>query len=112
MVVALHLLAPVPYCSDAVKQAFREPGCLEAALGYYRAFRPSLPPSQRKQVEVAAAAFAGTDDIISPKLYERARARYLAAYEVVTLPGGHFLHRQHPDRFVPELLRVVATAPS
>jgi len=98
--------------TDAVKQAFREPGCLEAALGYYRAFRPSVPPSQRRKIEVPAVAFAGQDDIVRPALYERARKHYLGPYEVVTLPGGHFLHREHPDLFAPELVRVLATAPA
>ena len=28
-------------------------------------------------------------------------------YEVVTMPGGHFMHREHPARFERELLRVL-----
>jgi len=33
-----------------VKQAFRHPGSLDAALGYYRAFRPALPASLRTPI--------------------------------------------------------------
>lgn len=94
--------------TDAVKAAFREPGCLEAALGYYRALRPSVPRSQRKRVAVPAVAFAGQHDNILVSDFERARSRYTASYEVVAMPGGHFMHREHPDHFIRELLRVLA----
>jgi pimeloyl-ACP methyl ester carboxylesterase len=94
--------------TDAVKKAFREPGCLEAAAGYYRAVRPRPPPGQRHKVTVPAAAFAGTDDpVVSPSSHERARSWYTDRYEVVTMPGGHFLHREHPERFTRELLRIL-----
>jgi pimeloyl-ACP methyl ester carboxylesterase len=97
--------------TDDVKRAFREPGCLEAALGYYRALRPILPASQRRKVAMPAAAFAGTDDLVAPSAYERARGRYLDRYEVVTMPGGHFMHREHPERFARELVRLLLGAP-
>ena len=94
--------------TDAVKRAFAEPGALEAALGYYRALTVRLPPAMRRKVEVPAAAFAGEHDTISTSLYDRARSRYTAPYEVIRMPGGHFMHREHPDVFVRELLRVLA----
>jgi pimeloyl-ACP methyl ester carboxylesterase len=93
--------------TDAVKAAFREPGCLEAALGYYRALRPGRPPGQRDRVRVPAAAFAGTTDLLPPSAYETARSRYADRYEVVTMPGGHFMHREYPEVFIKELLRVL-----
>jgi pimeloyl-ACP methyl ester carboxylesterase len=96
-----------PEETAAVKEAFRQSGCLEAALGYYRCFR-GLPKSQRAKVTVPSAAFAGTDDIVAPKAYERARPRYESSYEIVTMPGGHFMHREHPERFNAELLRLLA----
>jgi pimeloyl-ACP methyl ester carboxylesterase len=52
-------------------------------------------------------AFAGTDDIVQPAVFEKARSRYLSTYEVVTMPGGHFMHREHPEHFIRELLRVL-----
>lgn len=85
--------------TEAVKQAFREPGCLEAALGYYRAVGVRLPLSQRRKVVVPAVAFAGTDDNVPVQAYERARKHYEAHYEVVPVPGGHFMHREHPAAF-------------
>ncbi len=94
--------------TSAVKRSLREPGSLEAALGYYRALRPWLPASLRGKVRVAAVAFAGaTDGVLSPGDFARARSRYAEGYEVVTLPGGHFLHREHPAEFLAELLRVL-----
>jgi pimeloyl-ACP methyl ester carboxylesterase len=92
--------------SGAVKRAFAVPGCLEAALGYYRALGPRLPASQRRRIRVPSLAFAGaTDFALRPSAFERARRLYDDSYEVVTLPGGHFLHREHPDQFNAELLR-------
>jgi pimeloyl-ACP methyl ester carboxylesterase len=93
--------------TEAVKRAFREPGCLEAALGYYRALSPKLPRSQRAKTTVPAVAFAGTNDLIAPSAYERARNCYTEKYEVVEMPGSHFMHRQYPEIFVKELSRVL-----
>ncbi len=97
---------------DAVLEAFEQPGCLEAALGYYRALSPKVPSGQRKQVTVPAVAFAGTDDMISPQAYHTAARRYASDYEVVEIPGGHFMHREHPDHFNREMLRVLGSPAS
>jgi pimeloyl-ACP methyl ester carboxylesterase len=91
----------------AVKNALREPGSLEAALGYYRALRPRLPRAQKRKVTVPAAGFAGESDLIGPDAWDRARPRYTKRYEVVRMAGGHFLHREEPERFARELVRVV-----
>lgn len=92
--------------TDAVKASLRPPGHLEAALGYYRALRPRVPKGQRGKVVVPAAAFAGERDVVAPEVYERARSRYTRGYEIVRMPGGHFMHREDPDLFVRELLRL------
>ena len=102
---------PAPGETEAVKRAFAEPGCLEAALAYYRAAGNSVPRFLRARVKVPALAFAGaTDAALRPAAFERARSWYTAGYEVVTLPGGHFLHREHPDQFAAELLRRLPAA--
>ena len=90
-----------------VKKSFAEPGCLEAALGYYRALGLGIPAAQRKPVTVPSVAFAGVDDIIAPEVYERAGKRYRAGYEVVKMPGGHFMHREAPEVCGRELVRVL-----
>jgi pimeloyl-ACP methyl ester carboxylesterase len=91
----------------AVKEAFRTPGSLEAALGYYRAIRVKLPASLRQKIAVPAVAFAGEHDMITPRAYEKARHWFTASYEVCQVPGGHFMHREHPGAFTSELVRVL-----
>lgn len=94
--------------TEAVKEAFRHPGSLTAALGYYRAIRLAPPPALRKRISVPSAVFAAEDDgILQRADYERARRHFTAPQEIVYLPGGHFLHREHPHRFADELLRVL-----
>jgi pimeloyl-ACP methyl ester carboxylesterase len=91
----------------SVKQAFREPGVVEAACAYYRALGTRLPASHRMPITVPAVAFAGEHDMIAPRAYEKARHLFHASYEVVQVPGGHFMHREHPDHVIPELVRVI-----
>jgi pimeloyl-ACP methyl ester carboxylesterase len=93
-----------------VKQAFAEPGVVEAACGYYAALKLSVPASLRARIDVPAAAFAGMHDNVSFGQYERARRRFGKSYEVVKVPGGHFMHREHPNEFITELLRLIRAA--
>ncbi len=96
-----------PSESADVKVAFAQPGVVEAACGYYRAAgRP--PETLRRRIQVPTIAFAGEHDIIAPRAYEKARHLFERSYEVVQIPGGHFMHREHPDVFHRELLRVLA----
>lgn len=89
------------------KAMLAEPGVAEATLGYYRALSLRLPASLRQSITVPTVAFAGEHDHISPRAYEKARKRFTASYEVVQVPGGHFMHREHPTEFVTELVRVL-----
>lgn len=98
--------------TDAVKASLREPGSLEASLGYYRAFSPKRHEALRKPIQVPSVAFAGATDVIPRSIYDKAKKFYASSYEIVDMPGGHFMHREDPDRFVSELLRVVAAAPA
>jgi pimeloyl-ACP methyl ester carboxylesterase len=90
-----------------VKAAFAEPGCLDAALGYYRAMSTKLPASLRQKITVPTVSFAGETDMVAPRLYEKARTCFTSSYEVVQMPGGHFMHREHPAHFTRELVRVL-----
>lgn len=47
------------------------------------------------------------DDILPVSAHEAARSRFNNTYEVVTLPGGHFVHREHPDAFHEKLTAVL-----
>jgi pimeloyl-ACP methyl ester carboxylesterase len=91
----------------AVKRSLGEPGSLEAALGYYRALSLVTPAGQKRRVSCPSVSFAGTGDMVPVSAYERARSRYTGPYDVVTMPGGHFMHREHPEIFARELEKVL-----
>lgn len=92
----------------AVKECFAHPGVVEAALGYYRALSLRPPRELLQPLAMPGVAFCGTEDsVLTRDDYERARRFYGSGYEIVTMPGGHFLHREHPQRFNDELLRVL-----
>ena len=56
--------------------------------------------------------FAGTDDpVLALDAYRAAVKCYEAPYRVVPCPGGHFLHREHAEAFLAELLPILASAP-
>jgi pimeloyl-ACP methyl ester carboxylesterase len=93
-----------------VKEAFAHPGVLEAARGYYAALRPRLSPTLRKKIAVPAVAFAGLHDTFAAAVYDKAKSAYASTYEVVKVPGGHFMHREHPGEFIAELVRVLKSA--
>jgi pimeloyl-ACP methyl ester carboxylesterase len=94
--------------TSRVKAAFSEPGCLDAALGYYRAMGLRRPPSQRGKIKVPTVAFAGDADLLAQSEYDKAAPWFTGGYQVVKMPGGHFMHREHPERFTQELLAVLA----
>ena len=66
-----------------------------------------LPRAHRQPITVPTVAFAGEADLIAPRAYEKARHWFTASYEVVQVPGGHFMHREHPDHVIAELVRVL-----
>jgi len=97
-----------PEETAAVKAAFREAGSTEPACAYYTQIKPPRVPALFKQpIKVPAVAFAGEHDNIAPRAYEKARHCFTSSYEVVQVPGGHFMHREHPAEFANELLRVL-----
>src|SRR5262249_26114504 len=92
-----------------VRNAFAAPGALKAALGYYRAAKFRTPAFLRTPVDVPALAIAGADDPgAPPELFERARRQFRARYEVATIPGGHFCHRESPDACLAALVGFLA----
>jgi pimeloyl-ACP methyl ester carboxylesterase len=91
-----------------VKEAFAHEGSAEAAVGYYRAMTLSTPRCLSSRIKVPSAVFSGTEDgVLVPADYERARICYTAPHTIVHMPGGHFLHREHPARFIEELLKLL-----
>jgi pimeloyl-ACP methyl ester carboxylesterase len=90
---------------EPVKNAFAAPGCLGAALGYYRAAEFRVPAFMRSRVAVPTLSIAGADDPnITPAAFEAARSQFSGRYEVAAIPGGHFCHREAPEKFLEVVL--------
>lgn len=97
---------------DAAKNQLAAPGALHAALGYYRAARIKTPEFLRAPVEVPTLAIAGADDPgVQPAVFEAARAQFRAGYQVATIPGGHFCHRESPAACVAAIAKFLAARP-
>ena len=106
MLVVLAFLPAAAQSGDTARLSLAE--CLDAALGYYRALSRKLPPGQRKRITVPTVVFAGLDDgVLSVKAYHKAARRFEGDYRVIEMPGGHFMHREHPEHFIEQLLGVL-----
>jgi pimeloyl-ACP methyl ester carboxylesterase len=99
-----------------VKEAFRQPGCLESALAYYWHFRKPLDPSHRTRVvelmrvplPMPLTVVLGTHDVGLTPASIRPRPDRYPRMEVVWIEGaGHFAHREKPDAFLAVLTRVL-----
>lgn len=95
---------------EPVKNAFAAPGCLDAALGYYRASSLSTPAFEAGDLSMPAMLVGGTDDGILPeRAFTGATDRFTQPLRVELLPGGHFVHRESPDAFEAVLLDFLAS---
>jgi pimeloyl-ACP methyl ester carboxylesterase len=103
-----------------VKETFRRPGVLEAALGYYRAaFNPALQDPRyavlqgrmmMDPIDVPAMILHGADDgCTGVELVQGMEAFFPRGLRVEVVPGtGHFLHQEAPDavnRLILDFLR-------
>lgn len=94
---------------EAMKASFRAPRTVHAALGYYRASSVLVPDFMKKKINVPTLCVAGRDDpSVSPDQYEHTRRHFTGSFEVLTIKGGHFCHREDPDVFADAVLRHVA----
>jgi pimeloyl-ACP methyl ester carboxylesterase len=88
------------------KRCFAAPGSANAALGYYRGMTLLTPAFMRARVAVPTLAVAGLHDpLLRPADFERARRHFTGPYEVASIGGGHFCHRESPGAFVEALTR-------
>jgi pimeloyl-ACP methyl ester carboxylesterase len=106
---------------DAVKETFRRPGTVAAALGYYRASMGPVfdgPPEQLDgmlagmglPIAVPGLYLHGADDgCVAGELARGMDAYFPAGLRTEIVPGaGHFLHHERPDavnRLVLDFLR-------
>ncbi|HEX8796394.1 MAG TPA: alpha/beta hydrolase [Polyangiaceae bacterium] len=88
-----------------VRECFADPASLEAAMGYYRALPLSVPAYLRKRITVDTVVFGGkSDGLLRREDFEGAGRMFERSYTVEELPGGHFLHREHPGAFAERLM--------
>lgn len=96
---------PDPAEFDAVRTSFDNPASLNAAFGYYRKLSPRPTASLKARITVPTVVFAGRDDpIVEPSDYRDAAVMFEGDYVVEEVPGGHFMHREHPETFAERLL--------
>lgn len=87
---------------ESAKNAYAHPGCASAAIGYYR--RLGLWPFKGK-VSCNVFVIGGqSDGVVSAADFERSARFVDGNCRVEMLPGGHFLHREHPQPFIDTLL--------
>ena len=103
---------------ESIRETFRKPGVVEAALGYYRARYsstlqdPSLREEQARvaagQVTVSTLALHGTRD--RPRRLDAFESTAMDAFftgglEKVIIPGtGHFMHQEKPAEVNPRIV--------
>lgn len=93
----------------SVKETFRTPGTVEAALSYYRhMFRPiseieplmtngRISPTDAIDVPTLVVG-GGTDGCVGPELFENIDRAFGGPWERKIVPGaGHFLHHERPN---------------
>ena len=96
---------PEPEEFDAVRASFSHRASLNAAFGYYRKLSPIPSASLKTTITVPTVVFAGLDDpVAEPADYRHAASMFSGDYVVEEVPGGHFMHREHPDVFAERLL--------
>ena len=90
---------------EPIEECFSHRASLDAAFGYYRQLPLKPPRYQRAKLPMPSVAFCGLDDdIVSPADYHAAARMFTGDYVVEEMPGGHFLHREHPEEFAARLL--------
>ena len=103
---------------ERVRETFRQPGTVEAPLGYYRARHnptlqdPSLNEAQERinagPITVPTLAFHGTRD--RPKRLDSFESEAMDRFftgplEKVIIPGtGHFMHQEKPEEINPRIV--------
>jgi len=106
---------------EALKKTFRQPGVLDAALGYYRCTLnpanqdPALAELQNRistaPVDVPSTIIYGADDgCMGAELLDGMEALFPRGLRKVVLPGaGHFVHREKPEEVNRIVLETLAS---
>ena len=96
---------PTPDDLRHVRECFSNAASCEAAMGYYRTLKFTPYTFMKPTIAVPTVVFCGTDDPNAELVdYERARRKFSGEYTIETMPGGHFMHLEHPYIFADKLL--------
>ena len=88
-----------------VRECFADEASREAAFGYYRALAFVQPRWLKTRIAVPTVVFSGTGDPNADRRdYERGGSLFDGPYTIEEMPGGHFMHREHPEVFAERLL--------
>jgi pimeloyl-ACP methyl ester carboxylesterase len=94
---------------SAARHAYAQPGCMQASLDYYKALTPKMSPGLRARIAAPSLVIGGlSDGIATTADFEGSTRRFTGPIRVQMLPGGHFLHREHPAPFIEALLAFLA----
>lgn len=96
----------------AVANAFAAPGCLHAALGYYRCLPIRQPAYMKRPIPVPSLVLGGLHDgVLTTADFERSAGRFAPGQcTVQMIPGGHFPHLEHPEPFFEALAAFIGSA--
>ena len=97
--------APEPGDFADVRECFANARSLDAAMGYYRALSFLPAKHLKERISVPTVVFSGKDDPLADRAdYERGKRMFEGEYVIEEIPGGHFLHREHPEEFAERLV--------
>jgi pimeloyl-ACP methyl ester carboxylesterase len=96
---------PQPEEFSAVRACFAHRQSLHAAFGYYRQLTFLTPDYLKEPITVPTVVFFGQNDpLVTLDDYQYAARMFENDYTIEQVPGGHFLHREHPEEFAARLL--------
>lgn len=106
-----------PSETQRVKEAFAQPGAIEAALGYYWSFaanrnNEALQKTLARKTDVPTLCIVGADDgALDLDTMPHTPNAFSGPYNYAVLPGvGHFLHRETPEQFAKLVLDFIGPA--
>jgi pimeloyl-ACP methyl ester carboxylesterase len=90
---------------EHAKNSYSAPGGTQRALDYYKFITPTPPEGHRVRLPMPSLVVGGdSDGAMAAADFEGSKARFTGPVDVVMVPGGHFLHREHPEEFLAVLL--------
>ncbi len=94
-----------------IKDTLRQPGALDAALGYYWSFRKAgeegagtaTPDSK---IDIPSLIISGDQDVIDPARFDTARGAFTGPYQFRLFENvGHFPQLEVPEELAEEILQ-------